>query len=65
MLLQSIKKPFKCEKCDYGCAQTGNMKRHVAAFYEKKKPFKCEKCDSNCVCKLIMKNHVAVVHNGQ
>ena len=26
------KKPFKCELCDYTCAEKGNLKVHVESF---------------------------------
>ena len=45
------KKPFKCEICDYSCAQKRSLNIHVAAVHEGNKPFKCDQCSYSSVNK--------------
>ena len=35
-----LKKPLKCQICNYRCSQKGTLKRHVAFIHEGKKPVK-------------------------
>ena len=41
-----VKKPFKCEVCDYSYSQKGELKKHVVPVHESvhegKKTFLCE-----------------------
>ena len=58
------KKPFKCEICDYSCAQKRSLNIHVAAVHEGNKPFKCDQCSYSSVNKSQLKVHKAV-HEGK
>ena len=53
------KKPFKCENCDYSCAEKGDLQKHITSVHEGKKPFNCESCDYKFAHKSDMKRHVA------
>ena len=30
-----IEKKFKCDRCDYTCSITGNLKRHIKQIHDK------------------------------
>ena len=60
-----VKKPFKCDICDYRCSLKGNMKSHVSTVHEGKKAFKCDICMHSCLQKRDMSRHIASVHEKQ
>ena len=62
--VHEIKKPFKCDICEYRCSQKNDMKRHIESVHEKKEPFKCDICDQKFNRKTNMTRHVATVHGG-
>ena len=43
-LVHEEKNPFKCEICDFSCAQRNVLKVHVASVHEGDKPFNCDIC---------------------
>ena len=38
-----IRKPFKCNQCNYTCATSGNLQRHRRT-HSGEKPFQCNRC---------------------
>ena len=45
-------KPFKCESCNYSCAQKSNMYKHAASVHEQEKSH----LNVNIVITLALKN---------
>merc|ERR1719259_410957 len=56
--------PYKCPHCDYHCASSYIVQRHIRVKHTKEKPFQCEYCSSSFARKGQLDNHV-VVHTGE
>ena len=57
-------KPFKCNICDFECAQKAGLKRHTDFVHEGIKPFKCNICDYKTSRNYYLKHHIESVHEG-
>jgi hypothetical protein len=49
---------YKCTKCDYKCASTGNLNKHNKQVHLKIKDIKCDQCDYACSQKPHMIFHI-------
>ena len=55
-------KLFKCPDCEYTCAHSANLRRHVNAAHKKLKLFKCPDCEYSCARSSRLREHVNAVH---
>ena len=60
-----MKKPLKCEHCEYTCSKKSHLYEHIGAVHEGKKPFKCESCGYTSDYKGHVNRHVALVHKAK
>ena len=56
------KKLFTCVICDYRCAHSSDLKKHVSVIHEKIKQFTCELCDYCSANKFHLNKHIESVH---
>ena len=54
-------KPFKCDRCNYECAEASNLKQHKQKHSEKNIYF-CKYCDYGTKYKHSIQNHEKVMH---
>ena len=56
---KAVDKPFSCTHCDYSCAQSSNMKKHMR-MHTGEKPCRCTQCDYFCTQSSGFKRHMRV-----
>jgi hypothetical protein len=58
---------FKCdfEDCEYTCALSGNLKRHIKQIHDNIKDFECdfEDCKYTCSTNSILQQHIKRIHD--
>jgi len=57
-----LKRPFKCNECDYCCNSNSDLKRHKKHKHSNEKPFKCDECDYCCKSNSNLKRHKKQKH---
>ena len=65
LAVHEVKKPFKCDICDYSCSRKNHSNKHFATVHEGKEPIKCDICEYSCFQNSDMKRHAANVHEGK
>jgi hypothetical protein len=60
--METKRKNFKCDTCDYSATQRSNLKQHTHAVHLKVKNYKCTQCSYKCGLKTGLNRHIKTVH---
>lgn len=63
--VRDVVKRYRCQKCDYRAAQSGNLKTHISAVHEVNKPHKCQQCAYSASQACHLRRHILAVHEKE